>query len=106
MELKEFIKNTLTQMADGVQEAIDASKGQNYLVNPSTSKIGADCIVHFDLSVESGKEGAASIKVLGGGVSERSLNRITFDINIKLPTSGNSVPPKRPEPFDNSHSRN
>lgn len=89
MELKEFISNTLTQMAEGVSDAIQKSDGKGYLVNPSATKIGVDCNVHFDLSVESGKEGAASIKVLGGGMSERSVNRITFDINIKLPTSGN-----------------
>lgn len=89
MELKEFISNTLTQMADGVNDAIERSDGKGYLVNPSATKVGADCIVHFDLSVESDREGAASIKVIGGSMSERNVNRISFDINIKLPTSGN-----------------
>lgn len=89
MELKEFISNTLTQMADGVSDAIQKSDGKGYLVNPSATKIGADCVVHFDLSIESDKEGTASIKVIGGSMSERSVNRISFDINIKLPTSGN-----------------
>ena len=96
MELKEFINNTLTQMAEGVQEAIDGANGKSYLVNPSMGKVGATCTVHFDLSVESGKEGTASIKVLGGSVQERSLNRITFDININLPCSGTSAPAKHP----------
>lgn len=53
MELKEFINNTLTQIAEGMQAAIDASEEGGYLVNPSTTKIGADCKIHFELSVES-----------------------------------------------------
>lgn len=96
MELKEFINNTLTQIADGVQAAIDASEGGGYLVNPSTTKIGSDCKVHFELYVESGKKGEASIKVLGGSVTEHSVNRIAFDINMTLPTSGNATRPSRP----------
>lgn len=97
MELKEFINNTLTQIAEGVQAAIDASEEGGYLVNPSTTKIGADCKIHFELSVESGKKGEASIKVLGGGVSEHSVNRIAFDINMTLPTSGNINRPRKPD---------
>lgn len=96
MELKEFINSTLTQIAEGVQAAIEASEGGGYLVNPSTTKIGANCTIHFELSVESGKKGEASIKVLGGGVSEHSMNRIEFDINMTLPTSGNAKQPSRP----------
>lgn len=96
MELKEFINNTLTQIAEGVQSAIDASEGGGYLVNPSATKIGATCKIHFELSVESGKKGEASIKVLGGSVEEHSVNRIEFDINMTLPTSGNTKRPDRP----------
>lgn len=96
MELKDFICNTLTQMADGVSSAIKASEGRGYLVNPSGNKIGADCKVHFELSVESGKKGEASIKVLGGEMSERSVNRISFDIIMTLPTSGNATKADRP----------
>lgn len=86
----------MTQIAGGVQDAIGASEGKGYLVNPSHGMTGAECNVHFDLSVESGKEGKASIKVIGGGMAEKSVNRINFDIKITLPTSGNSVSPKRP----------
>ena len=56
MELKEFINNTLTQIAEGVQNAIEQSNGKDYLISPATGKIGDSCIVHFDLSVESQKE--------------------------------------------------
>lgn len=97
MELKDFISNTLTQMAQGVKDAISKSEGKGYLINPSTTLIGSDCNVHFELSIENEKEGSANIKVVGGSMSERSLNRISFDINITLPTSGNSQMLNRPD---------
>lgn len=97
MELKEFINNTLTQIAEGVQAAIDASGDGGYLINPSATKIGADCKIHFELSVESGKKGEANIQVLGGSVTEHSMNRIAFDINMTLPTSGNFDRQRRPD---------
>lgn len=96
MELKEFISNTLTQMAEGVSAAITESEGKGYLVNPSTTKIGNDCNVHFDLSIESEKEGGANIRVLSGSTSERSVNRISFDINITLPTHSSLQQPRLP----------
>lgn len=68
---------------------------RGYLVNPSVNKIGADCKVHFELSIESAKEGEMGIKVLGASLSERSLNRISFDIDMTLPTSGNLKSPER-----------
>lgn len=40
MELKEFINKTLTQIAEGVQEAIDYSKGKGYLVSPTINETG------------------------------------------------------------------
>lgn len=55
MELKEFINNTLTQIAEGVQNAIDQSDGKGYLISPAAGKIGLSCTVHFDLSVERAK---------------------------------------------------
>ena len=96
MELKEFISSTLTQIAEGVQEAIDNSEGKGYLVSLAGDKIGKSCNIHFDIAVESEAEGKASIKVIGGGISKRSANRISFDLTMTLPTSGNANPPKRP----------
>lgn len=85
MELKEFISNTITQIADGVEEAIVKSDGRGYLVSPARGNVGLSCTVHFDLSVESQKEGGADIKVLSGNVSEKVANRISFDISMTLP---------------------
>lgn len=96
MELKEFVSNALTQIAQGVQEAIDASNGKGYLVSPSNGNNGNTHTVHFDLSVETEKEGKANIRVVAGGVSERSTNRISFDIPMSYPSSGKKEPPTRP----------
>lgn len=96
MELKEFINNTLTQIAEGVQDAIDQSEGKGYLVSPTNSKVGLSCTVHFDLTVEAQKEGEANIKVLCGNVSEKVANRINFDIPMTLPHSPLGNAPKTP----------
>lgn len=96
MELKEFINNTLTQIAEGVQAAIDASEGKKYLVNPCVGKTAASQTVRFDLSIESEKEGAASIRVLSGSTSEHNVNHISFEVNMTYPHSGEIKPPKRP----------
>lgn len=96
MQLKEFISNTLTQIAEGVQDAIDRSKGMGYLVNPSMGKVGNTYTVHFDLSVETGKDGKADIKILNGGMSEKNMSRISFDVNMTLPHSGEKKPPTHP----------
>ena len=89
MKLKEFINNTLTQIAEGVPEAIDNSVGKGYLVSPASDKIGNSCTIHFDIAVESEAEGKAGIKVVGGGISKRSANRISFDLTMTLPRPEN-----------------
>jgi len=96
MELKEFINNTLTQIAEGVQNAIDQSDGKGYLISPAAGKVGLSCTVHFDLSVESQKDGGANIKVLSGNVSEKVANRIGFDISMTLPHPKEDKGYKRP----------
>lgn len=96
MELKEFISSTLTQIADGVRDAINKSAEKGYLVNPSSTKSSDTYTVHFDLCVEAGKEGNADIKVLGANISEKSTNRISFDVDMSYPASGEIPAPKRP----------
>lgn len=85
MELKEFINNTLMQIAEGVQEAIDNSKGKGFQVSQTDNEFGRSCSIHFDIAVESEAEGNAGIKVVGGGISKRSANRISFDLTMILP---------------------
>jgi hypothetical protein len=96
MELKEFIKNTLTQIADGVQEAINIADGNGYTICPTTLKTGKECTIHFDLAIESETEGGASIKVLTGSMKEKSANRVTFDVGMLLPST--KANPSKPRP--------
>ena len=77
MELKEFVSHTLTQIAEGVQEAINASEGKGYLVSPTTDEIGNSCNIHFNIAVENEADGKTGIKVISGGISKRSANRPT-----------------------------
>lgn len=94
MELKEFITNTLTQIAEGVQEAINIADG--YTICPTTLKTGKECTIHFDLAIESETEGGASIKVLTGSMKEKSANRVTFDVGMILPSTKAKSPQQRP----------
>lgn len=96
MDLKEFVSNTLTQIADGVQDTINDSSDKGYLVNPSNNKNGNNYTIHFDLCITSQKEGGMNIKVVDGGLSEKSTNRINFDVEMTFPTSGNKHSPIRP----------
>lgn len=111
MELKEFVENAITQIAEGVHGAIKSSSGKGYMVNPSFKNPGTTYTIHFDLCVESGKEGEADIKVLSGIFSERSVNRITFDVNMTFPSSDvvsvpNRIAPSRIETVQTEPARN
>ena len=86
MELEDFINNTLTQIAEGVQGAIDQSEGNGYRVSPALGNIGNSCIVHFDLAIECEKKAGANVKIASGNLSERTANRINFDISMTLPS--------------------
>ena len=115
MELKEFISSTLTQIADGVRDAQKHYSEIGGEVNPSNlARIQGNilqgtestyngkaimlCNVHFDVALTSEKtsSGVGGIAVQLGGFSiggkkngtdtDSSLNRISFDIPVKLPT--------------------
>lgn len=94
MELKEFIKTAITDITEAVSELQEELKNVVY-INPSITGT-SQCSVHFDLSVESSKEGGADIKVLSGSMSERDTNRISFDIAISMPVSGKTKHLTRP----------
>lgn len=94
MELKEFIKTAITDITEAVSE-LQEELDNGAIINPSFDKT-RQCSIHFDLSVESSKEGGADIKVISGGMSERSSNKISFDIAISMPASGAANPLARP----------
>lgn len=66
MELKDFIRESLTNIAKGIREAQEQSSG--CIVNPTTGK-GTSHTVHFDLMVQTDTEGKAGISVLSAGMS-------------------------------------
>lgn len=94
MELKEFIKTAISDITGAVSELQNELDNGVY-INPSLTGT-SQYSIHFDLSVESSKEGSADIKVLSGNISERDTNRISFDIAISMPTSGMAKPLDRP----------
>lgn len=105
MELREFIAETLTEIQQGVQDAIRRRTGSDFrgAINPvwgiDTNAIGPDCLqkVEFDVAVtvteKSVGGGKAGIKVfsieLGGelskGAEQSTVSRIKFSIPIAPP---------------------
>lgn len=86
MKLKDFIRESLTDIAQGIREAQEQSSG--CIVNPTTGR-GTTHSVHFDLTVQTDTEGKAGISVLSAGMSEKTCNRITFDVNLYLESPAN-----------------
>jgi len=113
MELKEFVKKTLTQIAAGVEESLESVRDSGGYVNPATrtnTKISNNThfasmpngsnvfLIDFDVAItvddKAGTGAEAKLKVasflsLGvGGDSENkssSTNRISFQVPLALP---------------------
>lgn len=104
MELKDFVAGALTQIADGIAEAQQASDGK-YRISPKHVARGVDPRVHFeyegdtlecvdfDVVVTTKKsvegEGKARIFVVDGGVQAQFENehssRIKFQVFVEWP---------------------
>lgn len=101
MELKDFVKESLNQILDGIASAQESELGENINAahafsesgNLFQSKFGTFTRVDFEVAVtaESAKEGKASIAVWSiggsGGLSEKenSVSRIKFSVPLRLP---------------------
>lgn len=90
MNIEEFVKAALKQIADAATSVEDKEKGQ--CVNPEIP-------VHFDLAVttteKSGVEGGgqlvvASLLKAGGGANKanevQEYSRVSFDLNFHIPS--------------------
>ncbi len=111
MELKDFIKTTISQIADAVEELNDEYKDKGMIVNPRTfypieqlSQVRSGNLystiinVDFDLDLvveNSNKKGgnigvfAGALKMggsLGNNESSKSANRLKFSVPIMLHT--------------------
>lgn|GEM_PF-3465283 len=85
MELKEYVKKSLLEIAEGVDEAIKESAGKGYYISPADKDTPA--MVKFRISVEASVKGGLSLKVIDSGLSEHSSNTLEFEIPVILPVS-------------------
>ena len=109
MDIKDFIKSTVTQISEAVKELNEelSNNGEGTIVNPynvqrhqkvtSESGWGTITDINFDLCVtaESGKEASGKVgvfsSIVGWGVSgkednsNKSISRIQFTIPVMLP---------------------
>ena len=116
MELKEFIRGTLTQIAEGVRDAQESYSKIGGVVNPSNlHAVGGDtipygivqsgfkdlvllCNVHFEVALTKEESGSQSdgigvfLDVISLGHKDTdssvrsSVTRITFDVPVSLPS--------------------
>ena len=101
MELKDFIKSTITQIKESVEELNEEFEEGKAIVNPlyakSLNRSANVTDIDFDLSLSvtetDGKEGKIGImsSIIGMGASSKSdnqnisTNRIQFTIPVMLP---------------------
>ena len=106
MKLKEFVRETLVQILEGVKEAQATAKGMGAIINPRLNVIDSlECSseilvrnVDFDVVVTEQKgietKGGLGIFVGGLGVGttgksdegKEAVNRIKFSVPISYPT--------------------
>lgn len=91
MRLDEFVKETILQIAKGVQDAIDEQKG--FEVNPEDVQPKPQN-VKFCVAVESDAKAEMGIKVVGGSVQSKTVNTIEFEVPIRLPKTPKPGIPK------------
>lgn len=93
MRLDEFIKETLLQIAKGVQGAIDEQKG--FEINPNEKEAEIQTI-KFSISLSTETKAEAGIKVLSAAHDTTSLNKIDFEVKMRLPKTYKEGKPKPP----------
>lgn len=104
MDLKTFVKTSLTQILDGIREAQELPGGENIaaegyiggqgnLMSGGTS--GFFTLVDFDVLVLAGtKDGQPDVKVADTEISnkressQQNANRVKFSVHVRLPKGG------------------
>lgn len=109
MDLKDFIKNTITSISEAIIESQEELKGKGVIVNPEKMIISDSGEKHlrtdgkryvqnldFDVSVavedKKGGNGKGELKVagilsVGGGTSEDNINKNLSRIKFTLPVA-------------------
>ena len=115
MNLKEFVSSSITEIVEGVADAIDKTKDlKRSFVNPTQRHASySDATeINFDVAVtvmsQTGSEGKARISVfgaqLGGGVDSATENqevsRLCFKVPVAWPSVAVSQYPSNEGPID------
>lgn len=100
MELSEFVRDSLVQIASGVRSAVDEVAELGGSVNPSAYKAAGDAgengvsRIEFDVQLTIGSSGSAGAKVkvfsafevsAGTQIESALAHRIRFSVPLRLP---------------------
>ena len=99
MELKDFVKNTILDIVNGVKEAQDSDTSGAIIVPPFHGNFGINEVLRFDIAIEElnkdsggGKIGVSVgglVRVDGGGenaTGKTESSRIQFEIQVRFPS--------------------
>ena len=114
MDLKEFIKGTISSISYAIVESQTELEEQGVIVNPEKTEIGKTGQkllrsngwryvqeLHFDVSVgveeRNGNNGKGELQVagiisIGGGTSESNLNKFQNRISFSIPIAFSTTP--------------
>jgi hypothetical protein len=114
MDLKDFIKNTISSISEAILESQDELKDKGVIVNPEKVEIGKtgekllrndgwryiqnlefDILVAVEDKQESGGKGElkiAGIVGIGGGLSDENLNKNSNRLKFSIPVAFSTTP--------------
>ena len=82
MDLKTFVKESIQQIAEGLNEAKEESEQYGIIVNPSQTGMGNVTKISFSLNVTTENKGGMNLKIVDAGTSTSTANRIEFEIEV------------------------
>lgn len=107
MELKDFVKNAILDIVNGVKEAQEEDTSGAMIVTPQYRPFGQNEAVRFDIAIEDiskdssgGKIGVSAGGLLKGNIGGENAtgktesSRIQFEIHICFPCSKQSAKPR------------
>ena len=87
MELKDFVKESLNEIAEGIIDAISYSDGKGYMINPVIRNTGKPTNIRFKVSVQTGTDGGVNIKIADISSSTSSVSTLEFEVPMLLPST-------------------
>ena len=101
MKLNEFVKQSILQIADGLNQAIADAPACGIKINPTTGRTGETSTINFSVNVVAEGKGGLDIKVLDLGASVSAASKIDFSVKVQLPCMKDEYKPVRPT-YDNA----